>query len=195
MSGYWNTLVSSCLGISFSASTPQKTHFGWECILRFAMNLHQGWKLCPILAEGEGVIQEQCHFLERETCRQLKPGLVQNLCGSVNFPSDVQYWRKFEEQGIAGVTVHFATSSLFRKPSVLRLYLGIWTWSPPGHLFPRCPSSPLHPIPSLCILQPWAPQLSCCFLSCHAWDSSILVCSWISYSLKLLACPNFSQMS
>lgn len=147
MSGYWNTLASSCLGIAFSASIPQKTSFGWECILRVAMPIHQGWKLCPILAEGEGVMQEQCHFLERQTCIQLRPGFVQNLCGSVYFPSAVQYRRELEEQGIAGVTVPFATCSLLRKSSVLRLHLGIWTWSPPGHLFSMCPRwIPLIPL-------------------------------------------------
>lgn len=103
------------------------------------MNLHQGWKLCPILAEGEGVIREQCHFLERQTRRQLKPGLVQNLCGSVNFPSDVQYWRKSEEQGIAGVTIHFATSSSIPQvsfiPSASHSFL-----RPPQH--PAAMSSP-----------------------------------------------------
>lgn len=136
MSGYWNTLTSSCLGISFSASIPQKTCFWWEFILRLAMSLHQGWKLCSILAEGKGVVQEQCHFLERQTCRQLKVGFVRNLGGSVYFASDVQCRRKFEEWDIAGVTVPFATCSLFRKLSVLRLHLGIWTWSPPGHFSP-----------------------------------------------------------
>lgn len=86
------------------------------------MHLHRGWKICPMVAEDEGLMHEQ--FLERQTCRQIRPGFVQNLCGSVYFPSDVQYRRKSEEQGIAGVTVAFALSSLFRKLSELRWHLG-----------------------------------------------------------------------
>lgn len=194
MSGYWNTLTSSCLGISSSASISQKTWFEWGCILGLAMYLNQTWKFCPFLAVGEGAVQQR-HSSETELHGAKS---VQNPYSSV-----YSLWCSVQEK--VWRTGHcWCDSSLCYTLLVLEISTVedfIWGFESNGHqgvCRPWVLLSPLDPTHSSdhhSLLQQWVPQLNRCFLSCRPGDHRILLWSWIQHFLKLLACPNFSQMS
>lgn len=175
MSGYWNTLTSSCLGISSFAFISQKTLFGLGCIPGLASSLE------VLLLPGSGYEAVQhCHSSER-------PNYIDSKMWVCAKSSSLFGMEEVWGMGHCQNNSSLCSILLVLQSSSTEFAPGLWNLMATKAVCPLVAPSRFHSL--------WPPQLLAampCQADCYLpRDSSILAWSWIQHFLKLHRLPKF----